>query len=368
MDNITVTKPSQPPLKEFVESLNRIWESRWLTNRGPFHEEFEAALADYLGVEYVSLFCNGMIALQVGLQALEVMGEVVTTPYSFPATTHAIRWNHCDPVFCDIGKDTCNLDPTKLEAMISSRTSCILPVHVYGTPCNMEGIQNVADRYGLKVFYDAAHAFNVKKNGQSILKQGNLSMLSFHATKVFNTIEGGALVTNDPELKKRIDYLKNFGFENETTVIESGTNGKMNELQAAYGLLQLKYVDGEILKRKMVAESYRTELADVPGIRYLLSCSGVEQNFSYFPIFVNETQYLSGRDTLYEKLRNCGIFGRRYFYPLISELPMYRNLPSADPANLPVATEIAQQIICLPMYAGLSQQDQMRVIEIIKHP
>ena len=363
---IYVTSPSLPPLDEFVESLREIWDSRQLTNNGPFHKRFEAALAEYLGVKHVSLFCNGMIALQVGLQALEITGEVVTTPYSFPATTHAIHWNHCTPVFCDIDPGTCNLDPARIESLITPKTTCILPVHVYGTPCNTGAIQKIADAHGLKVFYDAAHAFGVRANERSILEFGNLSMLSFHATKVFNTIEGGALVTNDAKLKQRIDYLKNFGFAGETTVVAPGTNGKMNELQAAYGLLQLKYIDREIDKCRFVVDTYRHMLKDVPGIRLLQPSPAATSNYGYFPIFVNEAAYGASRDGLYEHLKEDGIFSRRYFHPLISQFSAYRGLPSAAADRLPVATLLTDQIICLPLYGDLQPDTARRVAAIIE--
>jgi len=328
---VYVTQPSLPPLDEFVESLRDIWDRQWLTNNGVYHQRLEAALAEYLGVKHVSLFCNGMIALQVGLQALEITGEVITTPYSFPATTHAVHWNHCTPVFCDIEPGSCNLDPAKIEALITPQTTCILPVHVYGTPCNVEAIQRVADAHGLKVFYDAAHAFGIKINGRSVLNSGSLSMLSFHATKVFNTIEGGALITDDPELKQRIDYLKNFGFAGETKIVAPGTNGKMNEIQAAYGLLQLKYVDGEISKRRLIDTAYRQGLAGVSGIRTMQVPGSVTSNGAYFPIFVDAAVYGRTRDELYEALKAQGLFGRRYFYPLISSFSDYCTLPSAAP-------------------------------------
>ncbi len=358
---ITVTKPSLPPLEEYVELLRDIWDRRWLTNKGHYHDAFEAALAEHLGVPYVSLFCNGMMALQVGLQALRITGEVITTPYSFVATTHAIYWNHCTPVFCDIEPDTCNLDPEKVESLITPRTTAILPVHVYGNPCNVDRLQRIADTYGLKLFYDAAHAFGVKLNGASVLNFGDLSMLSFHATKVFNTAEGGALVTHDPTLKQRIDYLKNFGFADEVTVVGPGTNGKMNELQAALGLLQLRYVDGEIAKRRAVADLYRKQLTGVPGIRLLPESSGVTQNYGYFPVFVDEAAYGMSRDALYEKLKAAGIHGRRYFHPLISEFPAYRGVPSADPTLLPGARASAGTVICLPIHAGVGEEAVMHI-------
>jgi dTDP-4-amino-4,6-dideoxygalactose transaminase len=342
---ITVTKPSLPPLEEYVELLRDIWDRRWLTNKGHYHDAFEAALAEYLGVPHVSLFCNGMMALQVGLQALRITGEVITTPYSFVATTHAIYWNHCTPVFCDIEPDTCNLDPEKVESLITPRTTAILPVHVYGNPCKVDRLQQIADTYGLKLFYDAAHAFGVKLKGTSVLNCGDLSMLSFHATKVFNTAEGGALVTHDPKLKQRIDYLKNFGFADEVTVVGPGTNGKMNELQAALGLLQLKYVDGEIAKRKVITDLYRDRLASVPGVRLLPQHPGVTQNYGYFPIFIDKATYGMSRDALYTKLRDGGIHGRRYFYPLISQLPAYRDTPSGNAASLSTACALAGSVL-----------------------
>jgi dTDP-4-amino-4,6-dideoxygalactose transaminase len=363
---IYVTRPSLPPLEDFVESLRDIWESKWLTNNGVYHRRFEESLAEYLGVKYVSLFCNGTIALQVGLQALEVVGEVITTPYSFPASTHAIYWNRCTPVFCDIEPGTCNLDPAKIESLITPKTTCILPVHVYGTPCNVDAIQEVADAHGLKVFYDAAHAFGVQINGQPILNFGDLSMLSFHATKVFNTIEGGALISDNPELKRRIDYLKNFGFAGETSVVIPGTNGKMNELQAAYGLLQLKYIDGEIEKCRQIADAYRDKLQGVPGIQLLQVPADVSSNHSYFPIFVDEAIYGASRDELYEKLKAQGIFGRRYFYPLISNFAAYCDLPSAAAERLPMANAASQQVICLPMFADLKMDIVKNITETIQ--
>jgi len=363
---IPVTQPSLPPLAEFVDSLRDIWDRKWLTNNGIYHQHFEAALAEYLEVPYISVFCNGMIALQVGLQALEISGEVITTPYSFPATTHAIKWNHCTPVFADIDPANGNLDPAQIEAQITPQTSCILPVHVYGNPCDVEGIAEVAKKHDLKVFYDAAHAFGVRRQGSSILKHGDLAMLSFHATKVFNSIEGGALICADPKMKQCIDQLKNFGFVNETTVVAAGTNGKMNEIQAAYGLLQLKYIDAEIAKRAELVALYRRELANIPGVRLLETPSDVESNYAYFPIFVDAKQYGHTRDELYEHLKQQGIFGRRYFYPLISSFDDYKQLPSAKPKLLPVAEELAAQVICLPIYGELNLPTVRRITQLIQ--
>ena len=355
MDNkrVEVTQPALPPLDEYVELLQNIWERKWLTNNGYYHEMFEQTLSDYLGVKYVSLFCNGTVALQVGLQALNISGEVITTPFSFPATTHALWWNHCTPVFCDIDPESCNLDPSKIESLITKKTTALLPVHVYGNPCDTEAIKQVADYYGVKIFYDAAHAFGVKLNGQSILNYGDLSMLSFHATKVFNTAEGGALITDNPELKQQIDYLKNFGFSGETTVIAPGTNGKMNELQAALGLLQLKYIDMVINQSLAIDATYRSQLESVPGIYIPSIRPEVIANGSYFPIFIDKKEFGIGRDELYERLKRRQIYARRYFYPLISELAMYKDLHSAARDNLQVALEISNKVICLPIHAEL---------------
>ena len=362
---IYVTSPSLPPLEEFIPYLQRIWENKWLTNNGEFHRKFEAKLAEYLGVKYVSLFTNGMIALQIGMQALRITGEVITTPFTFVATTHSIHWNSCMPVFCDIEPDTFTLDPAKIESLITPRTTAIMPVHVYGNPCKVEELKRIAATYGLKLFYDAAHAFGVKKDGVSLLNWGDLSMLSFHATKVFNTFEGGALITNDETMKKRIDFLKNFGFANETTVVAPGSNGKMDEFRAAYGLLQLERVNDEIEKRHQVAIRYRDALKNVLGITCLQDLPNICHNYSYFPILIDETKYGLSRDGLYDKLKANGIFSRRYFYPLCSDFPTYRGLPSANPTNLPVATKVAQQILCLPMFADLSVEDQKRIIVTI---
>ena len=363
---IYVTSPSLPELDDFIPYLQRIWDNKWLTNNGEFHKKFEAALAEYLGVKYVSLFTNGMIALQVGMQALRITGEVITTPFTFVATTHAIHWNGCRPVFCDIEPDTYTLDPRKVESLITPKTTAIMPVHVYGNPCRHEELKRIADIYGLKLFYDAAHVFGVRKDGVSVCNWGNLSMLSFHATKVFNTFEGGALVTCDENLKKRIDFLKNFGFADEVTVVAPGSNGKMDEFRSAFGLLQLELVDREIEKRQKIAQNYREALKDVPGIRMLYDLPGVRHNYAYFPIEVDACKYGMTRDELYLRLKENNIYSRRYFYPLCSDFPTYRGLPSATAENLPVATRIAQRILCLPMYAGLTTDDQHVVNQIIR--
>ncbi|HEY3389736.1 MAG TPA: DegT/DnrJ/EryC1/StrS family aminotransferase, partial [Prolixibacteraceae bacterium] len=343
---IYVTQPAMPPLEEFTDLLKIIWDNKILTNNGPFHQQFEYELAEYLGVKYISVFTNGTLALMTALQSLRITGEVITTPFSFVATTHSLWWNNIKPVFADIEPDNFNLDPEKVEAAITPQTTAIMPVHVYGNPCKLERFQQIADTYGLKIIYDAAHAFGVKVKGTSVLNYGDLSILSFHATKVFNTIEGGAIICHDEKTKQRIDYLKNFGFAGETTVIAPGINAKMNELQAAYGLLQLKYVDKCIEKRKTIASTYRNQLKGINGINFLEDMDGVDHAYSYFPILVDKDKFGKTRDELYEGLKEQNIFGRRYFYPLISQFPTYRGLPSSRPDNLPVATKVAEQVIC----------------------
>ncbi len=361
---ITVTQPFLPPLEEFQPYLEQIWQNKWLTNAGPFHQQLEDELARYLGVEHLALFSNGTIALVTALQALRITGEVITTPYSFVATAHSLLWNNLKPVFADIDPDTFNLDPQKIEEAITPQTTAIMPVHVYGRPCDTAAIQKIADTYGLKVIYDAAHAFAVTQGEESVLKAGDLSVLSFHATKVFNTFEGGAIVCPDATTKQRIDYLKNFGFADEVTVVAPGINGKMNEIQAAFGLLQLKHMAEILQRRQEIDNRYRAALAGVKGIRILPLPDNSRQNYSYFPILV-EADYPLSRDALYQKLREQDIYARRYFYPLISAFPMYRGLASATPANLPVASRIAEQVICLPIYPALENSDVDRVIELI---
>ena len=363
---ITVTSPLLPNLQEFEKLLEDIWERKWLTNNGYYHQELEKALTEYLGIPYLSLFTNGTLPLITALQAMKITGEVITTHYSFVATTHSIWWNNLKPVFVDVDEETGNIDPEKIEAAITPQTTAIMPVHVYGTPCNTKRIQEIADIYGLKVIYDAAHAFGVTVNGKSILEEGDMSTLSFHATKVYNTVEGGALICHNEATKKRIDYLKNFGFAGETTVVAPGINSKMDEIRAAYGLLNLQQVDEAIKKRKYVAELYRSTLKDIPGIRFLKDIEGVKHNYSYFPIFITEKEYGMSRDALYEKLKDNNILGRRYFYPLISNFPVYRGLESANPANLPVATRLANQVLCLPMYADMTEEEISKILEVIK--
>ena len=366
-DGVKVTSPLLPPLDEFTAMLEDIWQRQWITNGGEYHRRLEQALADYLNVPYISLFTNGTLPLLTALQALGIQGEVITTPYSFVATTHAIWWNGCTPVFVDIDPATGNIDPAKIEAAITPKTTAIMPVHVYGTPCDIKSIQEIADRHGLKVIYDAAHAFGVESQGTSMLNAGDLSTISFHATKVFNTIEGGAMIMHSAEMKRYIDYLKNFGFEDDVTVVRPGINSKMDEIRSAYGLLNLKQVDDAIAARRLVAEAYREALKDVPGIRFFDDMPGVRHNYGYFPIFVNAREYGMTRDELYFKMQSAGLYGRRYFYPLISTFSPYKNLPSATPENLPVATKMAGEVICLPMHHDLREEDIVRIINEIKH-
>lgn len=364
-DIITVTSPLLPNLDEFTESLKEIWESKWITNNGQFHQKLEAALAEYLKVPYVSLFTNGTLPLLTALQALRITGEVITTPYSFVATTHALWWNGIKPVFVDIDPSTGNIDPQKIEAAITPRTTAILPVHVYGKPCDTEAIQAIADKYGLKVIYDAAHAFGVEVNGESLLNAGDMSTLSFHATKVFNTIEGGAMVMHDEKTKQRIDYLKNFGFANEIEVVGPGINSKMDEIRSAYGLLNLKQVDAAIAARQKVAVAYRKALRNVDGISFWDDMPGVRHNYSYFPIFIDVEKYGMTRDELYMKMKDQGVWGRRYFYPLISEFSTYRGLESSRSENLPNAHMMADTVICLPMHHALTKEEIDKIIMVI---
>ena len=367
-DGIKVTSPLLPPLDEFTTMLEDIWQRRWVTNNGQYHQQLEQALAEYLKVPYISLFTNGTLPLLTALQALDIKGEVITTPYSFVATTHAIWWNGCQPVFVDIEDETCGIDPDKIEAAITPRTTAIMPVHCYGHPVKMKRIQEIADHYGLKVIYDAAHAFGVEMDGESVLNAGDMSTLSFHATKVYNTLEGGAIIMHDKQTKQHIDYLKNFGFAGETEVMAPGINSKVDEVRCAYGLLNLKQVDSAIAHRRRVAELYREALREVPGIRFYEDMPGVRHNYGYFPIFVDAKEYGMTRDALYFKLQSAGVYGRRYFYPLISTFNTYRNLPSAAPANLPVATKVANEVICLPMHHALSEDDIERVVSVVKNP
>lgn len=363
---ITVTSPLLPDLEEFNLLLQQIWKSKWITNNGQFHRQLEKELAEYLKVPYLSLFTNGTLPLITAMQTLDIKkGEVITTPYSFVATTHSIWWNGLEPVFVDIDPATCNIDPAKIEVAITPQTIAIMPVHCYGKPCDTEAIQNIADRHGLKVIYDAAHAFGVEVNGKSLLNAGDMSTLSFHATKVYNTIEGGALVMQDEETKRKVDFLKNFGFRNEVEVVAPGINSKMDEIRSAYGILALRQVDDAIEARNEVARLYRQALKDVPGVRFFEDMLGVKHNYSYFPVFINAEEYGMTRDQLYFKMKDANVLGRRYFYPLISTFDPYRSLPSSSAENLPVATRMADEVICLPMHHELSREDIDRVIEQI---
>lgn len=364
-DRIYVTQPDLPPLNEFIPYLENIWSKKILTNGGPFHQELEEALCEYLGVNHISLFANGTLALVTALQALRVTGEVITTPYSFVATAHSLLWNGIRPVFVDINPNTFNLDPDKIEGAITPQTTAILPVHCYGYSCDAESIQSIADNYGLKVIYDAAHAFGVQDKGGSILRYGDLSILSFHATKVFNTFEGGAIICPDAKTKKRIDFLKNFGIADETTVIGPGINGKMNEIQAAMGLLQLRYIDQAILRRNEVDNLYREALQNIEGISMPSLPETERHNYSYFPIFIGPDYKLT-RDSLYELLKSRNIYSRRYFYPLISDFSMYREHQSANSSNLPSAISVTEKVLCLPIYPSLSDVEINRVVDIIK--
>lgn len=376
---ITVTSPLLPDLEEFNEMLKDIWASKWITNMGQFHNQLEKALAEYLHVPYVCLFTNGTLPLMTALQALRITGEVITTPYSFVATTHSIWWNGCKPVFVDIDPATGNMDPEKIEAAITPATSCIMPVHCYGKPCNTKLIQEIADKYGLKVIYDAAHAFGVEvpaeqygleaydeKGLAGIMNAGDMSTLSFHATKVYNTIEGGALVVHDEKTKKRVDNLKNFGITDQVTVVAPGINGKMDEMRSAYGILNLKQVDWAISQRNKVAKQYRSVLKKVDGISFWNDMPGVRHNYSYFPIFVDGKKFGMSRDELYYKMAEQGVLSRRYFYPLISNFPTYRGLPSSAKENLPLANKMADEVLCLPMHHELAESDMNRILQFFE--
>jgi len=362
---IYVTRPFLPPLEEFQKYLEDIWASKQLTNQGKYHQLFEKNLAEYLNVKHVSLFSNGTLALISALQTLRITGEVITTPFSFVATTHALHWNGIKPVFCDIDPISYNIDPRKIEPAITPKTTAIMPVHVYGNPCDVAGIQDIAETYGLKVIYDACHAFGVTLNNNSILNFGDLSVLSFHATKVFTTFEGGAIISHDERTKKRIDFLKNFGFAGETTVVAPGINAKMNEFQAALGMLQLKYIDQSIQRRKEITEHYRRNLHEIPGITFPIDLPEVRHNYAYFPILIDEIKFGKSRDDIYDELKKHGIFTRRYFFPLISQFPTYRGLESAAPGNLPIAENVTQRILCLPIYPELKKKDAKRIIDVI---
>ena len=363
---IYVTRPNLPPLEKLQPYLEEIWKNKILTNNGPFHQQFEKELARYLDVEHVNLFANATLALVVGLQALRIIGEVITTPFSFVATTHALKWNGITPVFCDIEEDTLNIDPDKIEALITPQTTAIMPVHVYGHPCNTDKIQDIADKYGLKVIYDAAHAFGVKVNDKNLLLEGDMSVLSFHGTKLFTTFEGGAIISKDEQLKKRIDYLKNFGFADELTVIAPGINGKMNEFQSVIGLLSLEIVEEEIANRKKAAQTYFELLKSVKGIKVFDNFDDYKYNYAYFPVLIDEDEFGVSREKVYDELKKNNIYARRYFYPLISNMPTYRSLPSAAKENLSVANKIGEQVLCLSIYGALKNFELKEIDRIIK--
>ena len=363
--NIYVTQPSLPPLKEFIPYLEKIWESRWITNNGPFHKQLEKELADFLGVKHVCLLANGTLALMLALKALDITGEVITSPFSFVATAHSILWNNSEPVFCDIEEKTLNIDPFKIEQLITENTTAIMPVHVYGHPCDNDKIQAISKKHNLKVIYDAAHAFNVKQDDNSILNWGDLSILSFHATKVFNTFEGGAIVCHNEAMKNCINYLKNFGFAGETSVVTTGINAKMNEIQAAIGLLQLKYIKQNIKKREEIAKYYRNNLKEIEGIRFFKDFKKVNHNYSYFPILIDEDKFGKSRDDVYKLLKKHNIYSRRYFYPLITKFAPYNILTSARPVKLPVAEKVAKQVLCLPIFSELDINTVQQIVSLI---
>ncbi len=367
MEDIYVTRPFLPPLEELMPSLQAIWARKVLTNGGPFHQDLEEALARHLDVAHISLFNNATIALMAAMKALDLKGEVITTPFSFVATSHSLLWNGLTPVFVDIDPVTLNLDPAKVEAAITSRTTALLPVHCYGTPCDIDALEAIARRHGLKVLYDAAHAFGVRCHCGSLLRHGDLSVLSFHATKVFNTFEGGAIVCHDVETKRRVDQFKNFGHEGEASVLATGLNGKMSEFNAALGLVQLGHVDAAIAARRTIDARYREALKGIPGIRCLGPGPQLSSNYSYFPILVGP-EYPLTRDELHSKMKASRVHPRRYFHPLISEFPMYRGLPSADPAGLPVATAASRQVLCLPIYPDLTDEQVDRIVDLIRLP
>ncbi len=362
---ITVTSPLLPDLNDFNKMLKQIWDNKWITNNGDFHKQLEIELANYLQVPFISLFTNGTIPLITSLQVLNITGEVITTPYTFVATAHSIIWNNLSPVFVDVEPNTCNIDPNKIEAAITPRTTAIMPVHCYGNPCKVDAIQEIATKHNLKIIYDAAHAFGVKINGQSILNYGDISTLSFHATKVFNTVEGGAIICHSNEMKQKIDKLRNFGFCSETEIEGIGINGKMDEIRAAFGLLNLRNIDNAILARKKITQRYKDALNDIEGIKFLTFPENTVQNYSHFPIFINEDKYGISRDMLYYKLKENNILSRRYFYPLITSFKPYSDIPSAKPENLPIANNLANSVICLPLYPHLSEEDQNRIINLI---
>lgn len=363
---IYVTRPLLPDLKEVYRELEKIWASKWLTNSGPEHQVFEGEIRRRLMVANVSLFNNGTIALLVAINSLSLKGEVITTPFTFPATPHSLFWNGITPVFCDIDEKSMTIDPDKVEQMVTPRTTAILGVHVFGAPCNIERIQEIADRHGLRVIYDAAHAFDTQVNGTGIGNFGDISMFSFHATKLFHTAEGGALTCKDTDLKRRIDLLKNFGIKNEDEVVMPGINGKMSEMQAALGLVNLRYLEAEREKRKRVIDTYARCLRDTEGIRLNELPSNVRNSYQYFVIRIEQKRFGISRDEVCKRLREYNVYARKYFYPLCSDYPCYKNLPSTDPANLLVAKRVVNEVLCLPLYGELALSTAERICEIIR--
>ncbi|CAG0986347.1 dTDP-4-amino-4,6-dideoxy-D-glucose transaminase [Flavobacteriales bacterium] len=366
-DPIYVTRPLLPDLNLLNKKLEEIWSSNWLTNNGPQHQLFERKIREYLKVPQLSLFNNGTIALVVGCQSLRITGEVITTPFTFPATPHVLTWNNIKPIFCDIDPVTLNIDSAKIESMITPQTTAILGVHVFGTPCDVKGIQEIADRYGLKVMYDAAHAFGAEIDNIGIGNYGDITMFSFHATKLFHTAEGGALVFKDKNLKQRVDYLKNFGIKNEDEVVMPGINGKMNEIQSALGLLVLEMVEGEKQKRKLLKETYIECLKDVEGITVVNTNKGLNDSYQYFVIRINEKVFGMSRDSLYGKLKEYNVFTRKYFYPLCSEYSCYKNLPSSSRSNLPIANQVVGEVLCMPFYGGLKVDEVEIICNLMKN-
>lgn len=366
MEKITVTTPLLPELKDFLHYLEDIWDRKWLTNNGFYHQKLEQELCNHLGVKYISLFTNGTLALVAAMQALELKGEVITTPYSFVATSHAVMLNNLTPVFVDIEPNTFNIDPLKIEEAITDKTCAILPVHVYGNPCNHEAIKSIADKYNLNIIYDAAHAFSVKKDNYSVLNWGDLSILSFHATKAYSTIEGGAIICHSLEMKQKIDKLKSFGFDSEIELSQLGTNGKMSEIQAAFGLANLRIIDSAIDKRKKIAKEYREKLKNIDGISFVNDIENVEHNYSYFPILVDEKIYGMTRDELFEKLKENNILARRYFYPLITDFDFYQNSDIAIKSNLAISRRVSDNVICLPIHHELTIDDVIYILSVIE--
>ncbi|RCX16875.1 dTDP-4-amino-4,6-dideoxygalactose transaminase [Anaerobacterium chartisolvens] len=363
---VYVTSPLLPDLDDMNKMLSSIWRSGQLTNNGSMAVRLEKELADFLGANNLSLFSNGTVALQLACRLLRLSGEVITTPFTFAATCHALSWSNLTPVFCDIEEDTFNINPKEIEKLITANTTAIMPVHVFGNPCRVEEIHGIAKKHGLRVIYDAAHAFGVEAGGKPIGCFGDISMFSLHATKLYHTIEGGALTFNDPYLKQRADSLRNFGILNEELIIEPGTNAKLNEVQAAVGILLLAQVDKEIEGRKAITGIYRSLLKDVPGIRFFEEAEGVKYNYPYFVIEVNENEFGISRDMLYERLKEHNVFARKYFYPLCSRFPCYKSLPSAAPGRLPVAEKIVERVMSLPLHGRLPQEYAERICAIIK--